>query len=103
VTPSVESIIRKCLEPDPDSRYQTAVDLAEDLRLQLGHRPLRFAPEPSVREQVHKWIRRNPRLASWTTAVLATVALFALVGWGLAGRQRSAAAEDPPSLEKPAH
>jgi serine/threonine protein kinase len=102
VTPSVESIIRKCLEPDPACRYQTAIDLAEDLRLQLGHRPLRFAPEPSFAEQVHKWLRRHPRLASWTTAVLATVGLFALFGWGLAGGQRFVAAKNPPPLEKPA-
>jgi serine/threonine protein kinase len=103
VTPAVESIIRKCLEPNPECRYQTAVDLAEDLRLQLAHRPLRFAPEPSMREQMHKWFRRNPRLASWTTAVVATVAAFGLIGWVLTGGQSLPAAEDPPRLEKTAH
>ncbi|MGL4464157.1 MAG: serine/threonine-protein kinase, partial [Planctomycetia bacterium] len=31
-SPAVEAIVRKCLQPDPARRYQTAGELAEDLR-----------------------------------------------------------------------
>jgi serine/threonine protein kinase len=99
---AVESIIFKCLEPDPGRRYPSAQDLAEDLRLQLAHRPLRFAPEPSPRERLRKWFRRHPRLGSWTTAVIATVAAFGLIGWALAGFQRSAARGQSPAAKQPA-
>jgi serine/threonine protein kinase len=102
VSPAVESIIRKCLEPDPERRYPSAQDLGDDLRLQLAHRPLRFAPEPSPKERLHKWFRRHPRLGSWTTAVIATVAAFSLIGWALAAGHRSVASADRPPIEQPA-
>jgi serine/threonine protein kinase/tetratricopeptide (TPR) repeat protein len=74
VSPAAESIIRHCLEPDPANRYQSARHLQEDLERQLENRPLRFAPEPSLRERTQKWARRHPRLTSSTS-----VALLALV------------------------
>jgi len=43
----LESVVRKCLHPDPDSRYQQADQLAEDLRRLLDDRSLRYAPELS--------------------------------------------------------
>ena len=41
---SLESILRKCLAPQPDQRYQQAEHLAEDLRRFQEDRPLKFAP-----------------------------------------------------------
>jgi serine/threonine protein kinase len=82
VTPAVESIIHKCLAPDPARRYQAAQELSDDLRLQLAHQPLRYAPEPSFRERAKKWVHRNPKLASWTMALAVTVGtMIALAGW----------------------
>jgi tetratricopeptide (TPR) repeat protein len=81
VSPAVESIVRKCLAPNPADRYQSAQDLGEDLRRQLSHRPLRFAADPSPRERLVKWVRRHPKLASGTTAAVVCIALVA----GLAG------------------
>ena len=80
VSPAVESIIRHCLEPEPERRYQTARQLQEDLDRHLNDLPLRHAREPSLRERARKWGRRHPRLASVTTAALVAVAL--LVGLG---------------------
>src|SRR5262249_36786589 len=60
---SLESITRKCLDPTPANRYQQAEHLAEDLRRYLEDRPLRYAPELSMRERIAKWRRRHPRLA----------------------------------------
>src|SRR5262249_49583638 len=41
VTPGLEAIVRKCLEPDPERRYASATDLREDLELHRTHQPLR--------------------------------------------------------------
>ena len=60
----LESIVRKCLAADPAARYQQADHLADDLRRLLDDRPLKHAPELSRVEQVRKFARRHPRLAS---------------------------------------
>jgi serine/threonine protein kinase len=62
VAPAVESIVRHCLEPDPARRYQSAHELIDDLQRQLRDLPLRYAPEPSMRERAGKWLKRHPRL-----------------------------------------
>ncbi|HUR52562.1 MAG TPA: serine/threonine-protein kinase, partial [Gemmataceae bacterium] len=64
VTPAVESILGKLLDPVAEKRYARADDLREDLRRQLAHQPLAFAPDRSVRERLTKWRRRNPRGAT---------------------------------------
>lgn len=87
VTPAMEAIVLKCLAAAPERRYQTARDLEEDLERQLANRPLRCAPEPSLRERAVKWARRHPRLSSSSSIaafaalilfVMATVLTFAL-------------------------
>jgi serine/threonine protein kinase len=70
VSPAVESIIRHCLEPEPAHRYQSALELREDLERQLNNRPLRHAHEPSLEERLRKWSRRHPRLTSSTSVAL---------------------------------
>lgn len=78
VPPSVESIVKKCLEFDPANRYQTASELGEDLDRQLQSRPLKYAPNRSMMELARKWSRRHPRLSSSTS--IASIALLLLVG-----------------------
>jgi serine/threonine protein kinase/tetratricopeptide (TPR) repeat protein len=81
----LESIVRKCLLPDPAERYQRADQLAADLDAFLSDRPLKHAPELSWVERGQKWIRRHPRLASsGSVAVLATL-LLVLAGVALTG------------------
>jgi tetratricopeptide (TPR) repeat protein len=72
----VESIVHRCLEPDPARRYQTARQLHEDLERQLAHRPLRYAPNPSWRERAAKWARRHPRLTSAAGVAAVSVTLL---------------------------
>jgi tetratricopeptide (TPR) repeat protein len=88
VTPASESIVRRCLEPDPGKRYQDAYALREDLQRQLDDRPLRHAPEPSLRERTNKWVRRHHRL-SLTLGLGSFAALsIALLVAGYNHRQR---------------
>jgi serine/threonine protein kinase/Flp pilus assembly protein TadD len=78
VTPAVESILQRCLEPDPARRYQSARELREDVERHLADEPLRHAPEPSLGERLRKWGRRHPRLTSTTTAAVVCAWLLAL-------------------------
>ena len=64
ISPAVESVVRRCLAPDPADRYRTARELQDDLSRHLEDRPLRHAPDPSRRERAGKWLRRHRRLAS---------------------------------------
>jgi serine/threonine protein kinase/predicted Zn-dependent protease len=81
VSPAVASIVRRCLEPEPSRRYQTAQELHEDLMRQLEYRPLRYAPEPSPWERFGKWTRRHPRLSSCTgVGLLAALLVLAVAG-----------------------
>ena len=83
----LESVVRKCLAPIPDQRYQRAEHLAEDLDRLLDHRPLKHAPELSRVEQIQKWVRRHPRIASSTLITTAATGLLTLGGLMLAGTQ----------------
>ncbi|GAC1471909.1 MAG: hypothetical protein NVSMB9_18530 [Isosphaeraceae bacterium] len=77
----LDSIVRKCLDPDPTRRYAQARDLADDLDRFLADRPLKFAPDPSLRERVVKWTRRNPRLCGGSSiAGLAAVLIISFGG-----------------------
>ena len=77
---SVASLTRHCLEPDPQRRYQDARELSEDLERHLAHRPLRYAPEPSLRERMTKWARRHPTLCSSTSIAILALTLMLLLG-----------------------
>jgi hypothetical protein len=67
----VETIVAKALEKDPARRYQSAGELAADLRRHLNHEPIRARP-PSALYQLRKFARRHKALVA------------ALLGIGLA-------------------
>ncbi|MFM7317560.1 MAG: protein kinase domain-containing protein [bacterium] len=75
VSPAVCAIIRKCIHPNPLSRYQSSEELAEDIENQIRNLPLRHTREPSSRELARKWVRRHPRQTSnsFLTAVFLVV------------------------------
>ena len=73
----LETICLKCLEKSPSSRYETAGDLADDLRRFLKGEPI-TARAATPLEQLVSWARRNP--LPTTIAVAAVVMLAILAG-----------------------
>ena len=64
---SLDALVAKCLEFEPDRRYARAGDLAEDLRRFLEDLPMKHCPEPSFRERMGKFARRHPGLCGTTS------------------------------------
>jgi eukaryotic-like serine/threonine-protein kinase len=75
----LETIALKAMEKSPAERYQTAQELADDLRRFLEDQPIR-ARRPSLRQRVTKWARRH-RAVVWSAGVAALLILaLGLVG-----------------------
>ena len=63
------AVVMKCLNKEPARRYQTADDLADDLRRFLNRRPTRARTLSAV-ERWWYWARRNPLIAGLLTALM---------------------------------
>jgi serine/threonine protein kinase/tetratricopeptide (TPR) repeat protein len=82
VSRAVESIVHRCIHPEPARRYQSATELQEDLDRQRKYLPLKFASEPSLGERFTKWRRRHPALTSTATVVVAALVLILALSAG---------------------
>jgi len=67
----LETVLLKAMNKEPESRYATAQERADDLRRFLEHKPIR-ARRPGLLERAAKWSRRH-------RMVVATAFLFLLV------------------------
>lgn len=72
----LEIVVLKALERDPERRYASAAELADDLEAVLALRPIRARP-PGWGGRARKWCRRNPWLAAGLGA--AALALLAAI------------------------
>src|SRR5207248_2385936 len=74
VPQDLETICLKAIEKEPGKRYQTAAEMAADLRRYLAGEPILARPISSL-ERGWRWSKRNPVLASASAAIvlLATV------------------------------
>jgi WD40 repeat protein/serine/threonine protein kinase len=73
----LDTITRKAIEKNPADRYETAEEMAADLRRYLEDRPILARP-PSWSNRLRKWTTRHVGMA-WTLA-LASLALALLLG-----------------------
>ncbi len=92
----LETIILKAMAQEPERRYATAQELADDLRRFLDDRPVQ-ARRPTAVQRARRWARRNRALVGALAAglVLALVVLAGSVGWVLRDRAaRQAIAEE---------
>jgi tetratricopeptide (TPR) repeat protein len=80
----LETICLKALCKEPSGRYQTAADLAEELRRFLRGEPIRTRP-PGTIGRLARWCRRKPVVAGLLAALL-FVTLAGFTGITLAWR-----------------
>ena len=88
----LETITLKCLQKDPERRYQTTADLAADMRHWLAGEPITARPISAI-ERAWRWCRRKPTLAGmWGVALLLLLTL-GVGGWLFAAQQANNAIE----------
>ena len=78
VPKDLDTICMKCLSKSPDRRYQTAVELSDDLSRYLKGEPINARPVSTL-ERAIKWVRRNPG-----QLLIAIASICALLGAGIA-------------------
>jgi serine/threonine protein kinase/tetratricopeptide (TPR) repeat protein len=76
----LETICAKCLEREPNARYCSAGDLAEDLERRLAGRPI-IARPVSAPVRSARWSRRNPIAAGMAVLLLALGAALGIMTW----------------------
>jgi WD40 repeat protein len=95
VPPDLQVVLSTAMEKDRDRRYQTALDLAEDLRRVRELEPIRARPAGALL-RLKRWAQRNPVVAASVAAAFLALAVGLAVSAKLLGetrRERDAKAE----------
>jgi serine/threonine protein kinase/Tfp pilus assembly protein PilF len=74
------TICLKCLEKNPQNRYETAAALADDVERWLRHEPIK-ARRAGVFIRGKKWLQRNPSTAISAVSLAAFVAALGVIIW----------------------
>ncbi len=91
----LEVITHKCLRKEPDQRYASALELADDLHCYLAGEPVRACP-PSRLYRWGKFVRRNKALVAGLTGVAVALLLGTVVSllFALGEARQRVVAED---------
>lgn len=84
----LQTIVHKAIDRDPEHRYQTAQELADDLRRFIGDEPIK-ARRVSSAERLLRWSRHNKGLAASLAAVAVLGGALAIGSTIAAGYFRS--------------
>ncbi len=74
----LETICLKCLNKEPERRYETSQALADDLRRWLAGEPILARPITRI-ERLGRWCRRNPRAVATASFVALLLIIFGIV------------------------
>jgi serine/threonine protein kinase len=82
ISVELETIVLKAMAREPEGRYQTAQEMADDLQRFLDGQPI-LARRPSLRERVARWSRRHRAALGATLTVLLLGFVGSLVWLGI--------------------
>lgn len=86
----LETIVHKAIERDPNHRYRTAAELADDLRRFVDDEPI-AARRITSTERLTRWCRRNPWLAGLAASLFFALTLGIIATSWLAAHAGSVA------------
>ena len=89
VSRDLETIVRKAMAKEIGSRYASAAEMSEDLRLYLEDRPLKNARHTTNAERSYRWCRRNPLAAGLGAAAAALLLAILVVSTVAAIREKT--------------
>jgi serine/threonine protein kinase len=84
----LETVLGRALAKEPERRYASAAEFAEDLRLFLDHRPIR-ARKPTSLYVTWKLVRRHRLLAATVLALFVALSAAQYVSYVLIQRERT--------------
>ena len=76
----LETICHKALDKDPDRRYQSAAEMADDLRRHLNRFAI-SARRAGLGTRASKWIKRHPGLSAGITCACAALMAAGYFAW----------------------
>jgi WD40 repeat protein/predicted Ser/Thr protein kinase len=95
------TIVERCLEKEPDDRFESAGALRDELRRFLAGEPLVIRP-PGPAERLYRAIRRNPSRSAIVALGLVVLALGAVALFVFRAKRDAEAARDQVAVEKTA-